>query len=188
MDKKYHREGRTAEGTIKMTDQSKLVLLRAYPKPIRKKRDFKRPAVMESVPLEDSEQYTLIEWLKLHRILHTANVPDRRNCHRLGYSKGIPDILIFDRPEIVENGLVYVGTCIELKRRVGGALSVEQKQWLLDLHDKGWASYCVKGADAAIKLLEFLYLGKGLNPCPSKEILQAKDLEATAPPSTKTPG
>jgi len=134
-------------------------MLRACPKPIRKKRDFKRPAVMEQVPLEDSEQYALIEWLKLHKILHTANVPDRRNCQRMGYSKGIPDLLIFTRPPIVSDGLVYVGCAIEIKRRKGGVVSPEQKQWLENLNDLGWACFVAHGADEGIKFLKGLGYG-----------------------------
>lgn len=97
---------------------------------------------------------------------------------KMGCKAGSPDIFIYDRPRVVENGMVYVGCCIELKRESNGVLSDLQKQWLVDLHDRGWASYCVKGADSAIRLLEFLYLGKGSNPCPSEKILQAKDLES----------
>lgn len=133
------------------------------PKPERKKRGFKRTTVIESVPLEDTEQYTVIDWLRAHKILHTANVPDRRNCHRMGYSKGVPDILIFDRPAMVQNGLVFVGAAIEMKRRKGGIVSPEQAQWLENLKELGWSCKVAYGADDAIQFLESN--GYGVRSC-----------------------
>ncbi len=128
--------------------------MRPVPKPSFPKRASKRPAPLESIPLEDTEQRTVIEWLQVHKILFSANVPDRRMCKRLGYVPGLPDILIYDRPTVVENGLVYVGAAIEMKRRKGGIVSLEQHEWLAKLTERGWKCCVARGCDQAIKFLE----------------------------------
>lgn len=128
--------------------------MKPCPKPARKKRNYKRPAVLESVPLEDTEQKTVVDWLELNKVWFTANTPDRRFCNRLGYKKGVPDILIFDRPSMVENGLLYVGAAIEMKRRKGGQVSKEQEEWLHKLTERGWKCFIARGCDEAIKFLE----------------------------------
>ena len=130
------------------------------PKPVRAKREFKRPAVKEQMPLEDVEQRTVIEWLLAHRIRHTAIVPDRRICKRLGYVPGVPDLIIFDRPPLCVDGKLYLGTAIEMKRRQGGTLRPDQKEWIAALMDIGWACKVAKGCDEAIAFLEGLGYGQ----------------------------
>ena len=124
------------------------------PKPTRRKRDFKRPTVKELVPLEDTEQMVVVDWLRLYKVLFSATVPDRRTCKRMGYSPGVPDILIYDRPTPVENGKLYVGACIEMKRRKGGVVSEDQKEWLAALEERGWKCKVALGCDDAIEFLE----------------------------------
>jgi hypothetical protein len=128
--------------------------LRACPKPVRKEK-IKNPlkkVVIESNPLEDVEQKTVTDWLKAHNILFTANVPDRRICHRLGYMPGVPDIFIF-LPPPAYNGK-YKGVALELKRRKGGVVSCSQQEWLEKLSGYGWLSYVARGADDALILLD----------------------------------
>ena len=129
-------------------------MIRPVPKPTRIKREVKRPAPAERVPLEDTEQMTVVGWLRAHKVLFSATVPDRRICHRMGYSPGVPDIMIYDRPGMVMNGRVFVGVAIEMKRRKGGILSEEQKQWLADLELRGWKCKVALGCDDAIKFLQ----------------------------------
>jgi hypothetical protein len=124
------------------------------PKPARKKREKIGRVRVESNPLEDTEQMCVVDWLRLHRVLFSATVPDRRICQRMGYSPGVPDLMIYDRPETVENGLVYVGAAIEMKRRKGGIVSAEQKIWIEGLAERGWKCKVALGADDAIQFLE----------------------------------
>lgn len=124
----------------------------AVPKPTFKKREYKRPAIKELVPLEETEQATVIEWLKLHNVLFSANVPDRRYCKRMGYSPGLPDLVIFQKPPAY-NGQ-FVGCAIELKRRKGGIVSPEQRIWIEKLQKEGWIAVVCAGADEAILILE----------------------------------
>ena len=129
--------------------------MRPYPKPIHKKREFKRPAVKESVPLEITEQSTVIDWLRIHKILHTGMSVDRRWSRLYGYVPGVPDILCFDKPYgLIKNGLIPVGAAIELKRVKGGVISPEQAEWHIKLIARGWAVKVAYGADDAIKFLE----------------------------------
>jgi len=130
------------------------------PKPTRTRRIEKRPVVRELNPMEDTEQMTVVAWLRAHKVLFSATVPDRRICQRMGYSPGVPDILIYDRPDTVENGLIYVGAAIEMKRRKGGAVSLEQKQWIADLTDRGWKCKVALGCDDAIEFLKSLGYGE----------------------------
>jgi hypothetical protein len=133
--------------------------LKPCPKPTRTSRTFKRPAIKELNPLEDTEQKTVIDWLKCNNILFSATVPDRRYCHRMGYIPGVPDIMIYDRPAIVIDGMVYVGAAIEMKRRKGGVVSPEQAKWISSLRDRGWACEICYGADQAIAFLNSLGYG-----------------------------
>ncbi len=133
----------------------------AVPKPSYKKREFKRPAVKEAVPMEDQEQLTVVEWLRANKILfhHSPNGGYRHpvtamRMKRQGVSPGFPDLIILDRPQTVENGLVYVGAVIEMKRRKNSAVSIEQKAWLKSLAERGWKTKIAYGCDDAISFLE----------------------------------
>lgn len=138
----------------------------ACPKPIRTKREFKRPAPVESNPLESVEQFTVVEWLRVHNIRFTASANGiythpvaMSKMKRLGVSVGYPDITIFDRPPLIIDGKVFIGCCIEMKRRKGGVVSDEQKEWLSALSELGWATAVCKGCDEAISFLESLGYG-----------------------------
>jgi len=118
-----------------------------------------------TIPTEDQEQAALVDWLKLHNILfaHVPNGGARDKVtgailKRLGVSRGCPDILIFDHPPLEPD---CIGVAIELKRRKGGQIRPEQKEWLEKLKDRGWVAAVCKGADDAIKLLQQLGFGKG---------------------------
>ena len=132
----------------------------ACPKPTYKKRETKRKAPKELIPLEETEQKTVIDWLKWHNILFSATVPDRRYCNRMGYVPGVPDLMIYDKPPKVIEGFQFVGCAIELKRVKGGIVSPEQTEWLEKLTESGWACRVCYGADEAIKFLEYLEYGK----------------------------
>ena len=123
-----------------------------------------------SIPSEEDEQKTLVEWLMRHgiRFCHVPNGGYRTKREgakfkRLGVQKGMVDILIFDPPPAYPDN---VGAAIELKRRKGGRVTAEQSAWLNDLKDRGWAVAVCQGAMEAIRVLQELGFG-GWSRCSS---------------------
>jgi len=122
----------------------------------------------EACPLEETEQITLASWLDWNKVLY-CHVPNGGYRHPVtanrfkaqGVKAGVPDILIFDRPYPVENGMMYVGVAIELKRKDKslGRLSDNQAQWISALRERGWLCNAFYGADAAIEYLKSLGYG-----------------------------
>ena len=84
------------------------------------------------------------------------NVVVAKKLKAQGVKRGVPDVMIVDRPPANPKN---VGVAIELKRRKGGSLTKEQKRWLRILSEKGWAVAVCRGADEAIKFLEELGYG-----------------------------
>ena len=77
-----------------------------------------------------------------------TTIGQRVKMHKMGYNKGIPDILIFEPRK------GYHGLYIELKKseKYGASvLSKEQKQWISNLNSKGYLAMCCKGKHAAIQ-------------------------------------
>ncbi|SRR6266852_4010061 len=106
-------------------------------------------------PTEEKEQKALVKWLTLKKITF-YHIPNGgyRNAREgakfkiLGVKRGIPDLCIplARKP--------YHGLYIELKRRVGGVVSLEQGKWIGLLTQLG---YCVKvayGWDEGVKIVE----------------------------------
>ena len=115
-------------------------------------------------PPEEAEQKILAQWLDLHQVnwFHPPNGGDRnvivgRKLKLQGVKRGVPDVIIVDPPPACP---ANVGVAIELKRRKGGSLTLEQKEWLNVLEQRGWAVAVCKGADEAIRFLESLGYGK----------------------------
>jgi hypothetical protein len=113
-------------------------------------------------PTEDHEQEVVAQYLDLLKVLwcHVPNGGMRNQIvavklKRQGTKRGVPDILIFDPPPC--GG--YVGCAIELKRKKGGTLSEEQKDWRDDLRMCGWFTAVCKGADEAIFLIQKMGYG-----------------------------
>lgn len=150
--------------------------LKPCPKPERKQKEKTlNPRVkvaLESNPLECVDQETVANWLDLYKVLYSASVagvylhPATFNrVKKIGYKRGLPDILIFQKPPAY--GDRYVGVAIELKRRKGGIVSDEQKAWLDNLNKNGWLVGVMRGADQAIEFLEICgYDGKKPSPTP----------------------
>lgn len=142
-----------------------MTFTRPYPKPVRVKREEKRPAVKEAVPLECIEQETVAQWLDLHNVFYCASVAGAYlhpatfiRMKKIGYKKGAPDLMIYQKPPAY-NGQ-FVGVAIEMKRKKGGVVSDEQREWLEKLRAQGWMAVVCAGADAAIEILEMCGYGK----------------------------
>ena len=100
---------------------------------------------------EGHEQNKFIAWLRQHGVLHYA-IPNggRRNAiegakfKREGVSRGAPDVCI----PIPFDGLP--GLYIEMKKKWGGKLSVEQVWWGEQLRKNGYRWEEAKGCEVAI--------------------------------------
>ena len=143
----------------------------AAPKPMRRKRIMnpaKKRIPKEMCPLEETEQITLASWLDWNNVLY-CHVPNGGYRHPVtanrfkaqGVKAGVPDILIFDRPYHNDEGKIYVGVAIELKRKDKslGNLSENQAKWISALRERGWLCNAFYGADAAIDYLKSLGYG-----------------------------
>jgi len=113
------------------------------------------------VPKEYEEQVKLVKYLDYKGFLfyHCPNGGSRDmreavKFKRLGVKSGVPDICI----PMPSNG--YHGCYIELKRKIGGNISLKQRQWVEALKVQGYAAYICKGADDAIQIIDN-YFKKG---------------------------
>lgn len=124
------------------------------------------PKVARTVPREDEEQKTFVLWCRLNHIIvhHSGNEIGGSTgalkaraikMKKLGTSKGFPDLLVFI-PVYGATGDVdaYQMCAIEMKRKVGGRVSLEQKEWLEVLQASGVMCAVCKGADEAIEFIE----------------------------------
>jgi hypothetical protein len=68
--------------------------------------------------------------------------------NKMGYSKGTPDIFIFEP----RNG--YHGLMIELKRKKGGHITEEQQNWLVNLNTRKYFAECCHGLEEAKKVID----------------------------------
>lgn len=110
---------------------------------------------------EDREQAAIFEWAELMEnvrpelwLLYAVPNGGYRPpatvavLKRTGVKSGVPDMVL----PVARRG--YHGLYIELKRRKGGKVSVNQKMWLLQLEKQGYLTKVCHGADEAIALLE----------------------------------
>lgn len=117
-------------------------------------------------PLEDDECIAFSDWLKAKNIpaAHIANESRSSSKNamirgaklkRMGQSKGVWDYEVF----IPVKGITGRVDCyelvkIEMKRRKGGTVSAEQKQWGKIYELAGIPCKVCKGADEAIRFVE----------------------------------
>lgn len=73
--------------------------------------------------------------------IHTA-----KKMKEAGYSKGVPDLLVFE-----PRGM-YEGLAIEVKTPNGRA-SPEQKEWIAKLNSRGWSAHITHGLDEALDVM-----------------------------------
>lgn len=124
--------------------------------------------VQDLIPSEHDEQVTVIEWrdimaLRDPRYKRLYAIPNggarnKRTAGMLkaeGVMRGIPDLsLPIPRGD-------YFGMFIEMKRRNGGRLSPEQKDWISFLSSQGYKCIVAHGADEAIEAIKN-YIEEGL--------------------------
>lgn len=123
------------------------------------------------VPLESEEAHTLVAWMRVqglrfhHSPGETGHTPEAKRrairVKREGTSKGFPDYIVLIPPERSVNGQGFT-LYIELKRKKGGTISPEQREWIdaiNALEVVPVAVYIARGADQAIDII-----GKHLRP------------------------
>ncbi|MBR8461491.1 VRR-NUC domain-containing protein [Campylobacter sp. faydin G-24] len=107
------------------------------------------------IAYEDSEQMSVIRWLKIQKIPHThvanerkASIAYKKKLKALGVSAGFPDLIVF---------LPNVVLFIELKRakKSLSRVSANQKNWIdvLNMYEYAKAKVCY-GADEAIEFIK----------------------------------
>ena len=116
------------------------------------------------IPTEAQEQPALFQWVAMMegripelRLMHhcpnggSRNAIEAHNLRLQGVKAGIPDIFL----PVARGG--FHGLYIEMKRRKGGRVSVEQKKMLLALRDQGYRTEVCEGWEVAKKtILEYL--------------------------------
>lgn len=119
---------------------------------------------MNQIPTEAQEQTTLFQWAAfmskiypelalIHAIPNggSRNPIEAHNLRLQGVRAGIPDIFL----PCARKG--FHGLYIELKRRKGGRVSVEQKKMLLALNEQGYkAVVCHGWEEAKNTILEYM--------------------------------
>lgn len=111
---------------------------------------------------ETHEGYALIDWwdrsnyaphIKRNWLFHIANGGSRHpleamSLKRQGVRAGISDYqLVYPKDG-------YHGLWIELKKRKGGRLTKEQKEWLDNMVLLGYSAHVANGADEAIAIIK----------------------------------
>ena len=121
-----------------------------------------------SVPTEAQEQTTLFQWAAMMQgripelaLLHSVpnggsrNPIEARHLKEQGVKPGIPDVFL----PVARGG--YHGLYIEMKRRKGGRVSVEQKKMILALRDQGFRAEVCEGWEKARDVItEYMKEGK----------------------------
>lgn len=118
-------------------------------------------------PLEHVEQTCLFRWAAYNRaalpelqLLYAVPNGGYRNkataarMKAQGVKAGVPDMFL-----PVPRG-TYHGLYIELKRRKGGTVSAEQREWLTNLRAQGYAAYVCHGwEEAAHTIMDYMREG-----------------------------
>ena len=116
-------------------------------------------------PLEDDECIAFSNWLKLNNIPH-AHIPNESRSSsksaiirgaklkKMGQSRGVWDYEVYVPIKGITGDVdCYELLKIEMKRRQGGVVSAEQKQWGKIYELAGLPCKICKGADEAIKFV-----------------------------------
>lgn len=119
-----------------------------------------RASGTEWQPSEEQEQMTVIEWSRLmakqfpdlEDLIHVPNGGLRSKSEavrlkRLGVRPGVSDLFL---PAPVGK---YHGLWVEMKRRKGGRLEPEQKDWIDRMNAKGYLAMRADGSDEACDII-----------------------------------
>ena len=118
------------------------------------------------IPLEEEEQKAFVEYCRIkgYKVHHCANEVGGSTralkmraikAKKMGTSKGFPDLLIFVPVYGCEDEVdAYQPLAIEMKRRKGGTVSKEQKDWGTILECSGIPFRVCKGCDEAIQFVK----------------------------------
>lgn len=125
---------------------------------------------MINCPYEEDEQIAFVQWCRLNNIIvhHSGNeiggsTPSMKaraiKMKRMGTSKGFPDLIVLvPLTGITDEVDSYQMVIIEMKRKKGGTVSPEQKDWLEKLEMAGIPGKVCHGAGEAIDFVkEFIY-------------------------------
>ena len=117
---------------------------------------IKRTMLTDWQPSEETEQITVMEWAslmakqapELDLLFHIANGGERhpavaQKLKKAGVKKGVPDLFL-----PVARGGAH-GLWVEMKRRKGGKVSPEQKEWMSALEAQGYVCVVAHGSDEA---------------------------------------
>ena len=101
-------------------------------------------------------KYPELAWL-----YHVPNGGSRNGAEAgkfqaMGVKRGVPDVAL----DVARGG--FHGLRIEMKRRRGGRLSDEQREWIEHLNAEGYRAVVCEGWEAAAKAIE-IYLKGGVN-------------------------
>ena len=118
-----------------------------------------------NIPTEAEEQNAFVQWCRINDIIihhspnegggGTSGAIRGAKMKKLGTSKGFWDLIIFIPIRGVTGRVdCYEQIMIEMKRRKGGVLSPEQKQWQKIYELAGINCKVCKGADEAIAFVK----------------------------------
>ena len=110
------------------------------------------------VPTEHAEQVVVVNWLTRRGVVFFA-VPNGgkrgpvtgRLLKSEGVQAGVPDVIIISPPPKHQG---KVGVALEMKRVVGGRVTTEQAEWLIEFERAGWLTIVGRGCENAIKQLQ----------------------------------
>lgn len=117
-------------------------------------------------PLEDDECIAFSQWLNLNFIPHAHIANESRSgsknamirgakLKKMGQSRGVWDYEVYIPIRGIDNTIdCYQQVKIEMKRRKGGTVSDEQKEWGKIYELAGVPCKICKGADEAIKFVK----------------------------------
>lgn len=118
------------------------------------------------IPTEEEEQVAFVQWCRLkgYVVHHCANEVGGGSMQlkmraikakKMGTSKGFPDLLIFvPIYGVVGEPDAYQPIAIEMKRKKGGVVSPEQKQWGEVMSAAGIPFKVCKGCEEAIEFVK----------------------------------
>ena len=115
-------------------------------------------------PSEEQEQKAVFSWAEwmsnripeLQLLFHIPNgglrsKTEAKRMKSAGVKPGVPDLFL----PVARAG--YHGLFIELKRKKGGRLSEEQKQWIADLEGQGYMAVSAYGCEEACDIIEWYF-------------------------------